>query len=237
MEINRQDSENSHKDSYSFWPFVRERLFSICTALHAWGIGRSFDKVIVILTLAIALISLALSYQSVLLAREAVDLSTSPQINYYLQTEDLNSGEYTFGIENNGVISVRDLSVSYVTTDIYKRDCDIKRTQIVICGGSSAGMSNAVPSKKSKLQPGETFTFKLLTGTSPDMIVAVSVVTNYTRNVDGRRASDRVTYFIDNHSVYTLEAIRDIPSMQAYIAAFRQFSADSTLGNEKIYWQ
>lgn len=199
----------------------------------AWAIG------IAVATAILAFITIGLNIIGLQLTRDSIQLATQPQLNFYLQREDTTDGKYIFGIENNGVVPVFGVSAGYEVANIIKKGC-ITTSLEVTCGGGGGGWSDvfATSTEAAPLAPMSSRTFEVLMSTSTRVIDALSVSVHYRRAADKQEYATTVVYFIDEHRIYTLDELRDIPDMAPYIASFRELTAKTDLSpDEKIYWK
>ncbi|MDO8593590.1 MAG: hypothetical protein Q7R59_01670 [bacterium] len=228
------------EEEYSLWLFLRGRFSSFFRFLKNWYTNhRVFaENSFGLLAIIISLVTAVFTYQGIQIANKTILLSTEPQVDFYLQPTGIDTGRYIFGIENNGTVSIENVSSSYSVANIYKKNCLNDSTEIT-CGGGAAGISEVFSTREQviPLKPAESRTFELLMSTSSDVINSLSITTHYKRSVDKKKYVTTVTYFIDDTRIFTLDSLRDIPTMQPYIASFRHFSAESTLGGYRVYWK
>lgn len=194
-----------------------------------------------VISLLTAAISLGVAIWTGALTRDAVQLATQPQIDFYLQSTGTNTDEYIFGIENNGTIPITNIFAEYAQVSIYKTGC-LPDSIDVTCGGFGSSMDIFFDQTVSIpiLQPSESKEARIFMGDmgdTKDFVHALSITLSYSREIDKQRNTIPIVYFFRGEKIYTLDAIKDIPSMQPYLAAFRQLSAKTTLGNQKIYWK
>ena len=232
--------EGTVEEEYSLWLFLRDRLSSFFQLLKNWyAEHRVFaENYFGFLAIVISVVTAVFTYQGIQIANKTILLSTEPQVDFYLQPVGIDTGRYIFGIENNGTVPIENVSASYSVANIYKKDC-LKDSTDMTCGGGGDGISEVFSSGEQiiPLIPSESRTFELLMSTSSDFINSLSVTTHYKRSIDQRKYVTTVTYFIDNAKIFTLDSLRDIPTMHPYIASFRHFSSESTLGGYRVYWK
>lgn len=195
------------------------------------------------LALVVGIFAVGVAIWTGVLSKNAVQLAIQPQVDFYLQPVGTSTEEYIFGIENNGTVPIIDISAEYTQESIFKKGCLTDSTEVT-CGGSSVsedvffGRNTSIP----VLHPSESKEAKIFIsnsgqGNPREFIQALAITVTYAREVDKQKRIIPVIYFIDSWKVYTLDAVKDIPSMKLYLATFRELSAETTLGNQKIYWK
>lgn len=172
---------------------------------------------------------------------QSLQLVTLPQVDYYLQLKEGDeNGTYEFGMENNGVVPISDITLSHSQVNIYRKGCSRFPENGITCGGSGVGLSDmfTVKERLQPILPAQTRTVDvIISGPDEQYIHVLKMDITYERDVDRQKSTEEIVFFIDGVQIYSLDEVRDIPRMELYVAAFRELSADTTLSNPKMYWR
>lgn len=172
-----------------------------------------------------------------------LQIAVEPQVSFYLQRAGEGIEEYVFGIENDGVVPITEITAVLANADI-PRDAGVSDE---FCAGLGA-VDPVMFDKEllvSVIKPHEGRQAKIFlsslgnpnqNGDSTKNIRAISITVKYHRSIDKRVEVVNMNYIVDGYQLYTLTEAKDVKSLQSFIGCFRKLTARHTLWNNKIYW-
>lgn len=190
------------------------------------------------------IVSILIAVFALCVAIQSLEIVKEPQLQFYLQSDRkaLPEGDYeryVFGVENKGIVPVKNLSAKYLTASInrnctYNEYCEVLDIQEQTFFGKQINIST--------LKPGEETSANLIAvypqDRQPDeFIKIIAVLVNYQHNLDKRTETEEIIFLIDGYRVYTLEAAAQVERFKPYINAFWDSFSDSPFFNQKIYWR
>jgi hypothetical protein len=190
----------------------------------------------------VALVALLVAVYALFVAISSLQIVKEPQLSFYLQAENGPSGtnsEYTFGIENNGVVSATKLSANYISA-VIDGECLAGRP----CGSFDIQERAFFGEKDvvTELKAGQEvlanipiYDYEGSRASKDVVIIAVSV--DFRHNLDKRIESKEIIFVVDGHRVYTIETANQVERLKPYINVFWELSAASTFFDQRIYWR